>query len=100
MDQTIYRLKTHWSATRQRLEDNNQNGTSRWLLRKTAIRFVTAHLALIGFALFAAAIKPWEENFVHTKGPAKGDWQDGVPIAPVCSFSLLGFRSTYNIELT
>ncbi|KAL2002630.1 hypothetical protein VTN02DRAFT_6338 [Thermoascus thermophilus] len=83
MDQTIYRLKTHWSAACHRLEDNDQNGPSRWLRRTTALRFVTAHLALVGFALFAAAIQPWEENFVHTKGPARGDWQDGVPIAPL-----------------
>lgn len=82
-------LGFHWANTRQRLLDA---GNSPWLLRKTVIRFLTAPLALIAAASFAAAIMPWNQNFIHTSGPSKGDWQDSVPVAPVICLSFLSFH--------
>jgi hypothetical protein len=76
-------IRFHWANTRQRLLDA---GNSPWLMRKTVLRALTAPLALVAFGSFAAAIIPWNENFVHTNGPSKGDWQDSIPVAPVCTF--------------
>lgn len=52
-------------------------------------------LALISLSFFAAAIPLWNRDLEHIHGPNKGDWQDGVPIAPVRRPSplLLHFRS-------
>ena len=75
----IYRFQTRWAERLQRLQDA---GNSRWILRVIAIRYLTAHLALMGFVLFAGAIGPWNDNFVHIIGPS-WDWQDTLPIVPV-----------------
>jgi len=86
----IYRFQTHWTECLQRLEDA---GNSRWTLRVIAIRYLTAHLALMGFVLFAGAIGPWNDNFVHIIGPS-WDWQDALPIVP------LAFSFLYNVSTT
>lgn len=85
MGSTIYRMKTYWASHRDRVNAGN----SPRLFQKTILRFVTAHFALLGTILLAAAINPWQENFFHSKG-TPGDWQDGFPIAPVwtCVFDL------------
>lgn len=54
-----------------------------WLFIKTVLRGITAVLALISLSSFATAIPLWNRNLEHINGPNKGDWQDGVPIAPV-----------------
>lgn len=84
MDSSIYRLKTYWASHRERINARN----SPRLFQKTVLRCVTAHFSLLGAVLLGAAIKPWDEIFEHSKGVA-GDWQDGLPLAPVwiCSAS-------------
>ncbi|KAL1970189.1 hypothetical protein VTN77DRAFT_6594 [Rasamsonia byssochlamydoides] len=91
MSDAFFRLSFHWANTRQRLLDA---GNSPWLLRKTVIRALTAPLALVASASFAAAIMPWNQNFVHTNGPIKGDWQDSIPVVP------LGLAFVYNLFAT
>jgi uncharacterized membrane protein YagU involved in acid resistance len=39
--------------------------------------------ALLSIALFAAAIPRWNANFFHSRGPNRGDWTDGMPLAPL-----------------
>jgi hypothetical protein len=80
MPDYVVRIRFRWANTRQRLLDS---GNSPWLLRKTVVRLITALLALVSFVSFAAAIPSWNRVFVHMSGPSKGDWQDGIPIAPV-----------------
>ena len=47
------------------------------------LRGISTVLSLIAFSLFAASIGPWNANFFHEAGPNKGDWQDGLVLAPV-----------------
>lgn len=39
--------------------------------------------ALLSLSLFATAIPLWNQNLIHTGGLIKGDWQDGIALAPV-----------------
>lgn len=80
MNGTISRLRFQCMNIRDRL--SNAVHTP-WLLTKTVLRGITALLALISLSFFAAAIPSWNRNLVHINGPDKGDWQDGIPIAPV-----------------
>lgn len=66
---------------RQQLEP--EGARPRLLVIRVAARAATAAISLVGMSLFAAAIPRWEQTFVHHKGPTKGAWQDGLPIAPV-----------------
>jgi hypothetical protein len=50
--------------------------------------FIGVHLvglvtAFLSIALFAAAIPRWNANFFHSRGPNRGDWTDGMPLAPL-----------------
>ncbi|QKX58912.1 uncharacterized protein TRUGW13939_06040 [Talaromyces rugulosus] len=78
--QPSIRLRSLWIRTRQRII---RSGNSAWLFKKTVIRCAGAVLALISLACFAAAIEPWNRTFEHTSGPVRGDWQDGISIAPL-----------------
>ncbi|KAN0076100.1 hypothetical protein V8E54_007370 [Elaphomyces granulatus] len=94
MSSHTYRFQTRWTKRLQRLRDADA-GNSRWTLRVIVIRYLTAHLALIGFILFAAAIRPWNDNFVHIIGPS-WDWQDTLPIVPLAvSFLYNIFTTVY-----
>ncbi|KAI9926655.1 hypothetical protein ASPWEDRAFT_177335 [Aspergillus wentii DTO 134E9] len=91
MNDIYQRLQFHWDNTRQRLIDN---GNPPWLLNKTIFRLTTALMAIIGLALFGAAIKPWGENFEHVRGTVKGDWQDALAL---CSLLLSFLYNTLSI---
>lgn len=70
-----------------RLEDRRQRFFGEvhppWVGMRVIARVITAAMSLIGLSLFAAAIPRWDRTFIHHKGPTKGAWQDGLPIAPV-----------------
>lgn len=78
---TISRLRFGWMNIRDRLSRDPAH--TPWLFIKTILRGITAVLALISLSFFAAAIPLWNRNLEHINGPNKGDWQDGIPIAPV-----------------
>ena len=84
---TISRLRFGWMNIRHRLSSDAAQNQTPWLFIKTVLRGITAVLALISLSFFAAAIPLWNRNLEHIYGPNKGDWQDGIPIAPVSIFS-------------
>lgn len=87
---TISRLRFGWMNIRDRLSrDATHSSHTPWLFIKTILRAITAALALISLSFFAAVIPLWNRDLEHIYGPNKGDWQDGVPIAPVSPFQLL-----------
>lgn len=49
----------------------------------SALHVVGLLASLIAISLFAAAIPTWNKNFFHTTGPNRGDWTDGMPLAPL-----------------
>ncbi|EED23555.1 conserved hypothetical protein [Talaromyces stipitatus ATCC 10500] len=77
MNGTISRFRFQCMNIRDRLVHTP------WLFIKTVIRGITAALAVISLSFFAAAIPCWNHNLEHIHGPEKGDWQDGIPIAPL-----------------
>ncbi|KAL1845469.1 hypothetical protein Plec18167_008895 [Paecilomyces lecythidis] len=95
MGSTIYRMKTYWASHRERVNAGN----SPRLFQKTLLRFVTAHFALLGAILLAAAINPWQENFFHSTG-SPGDWQDGFPIAPLLLSFLFNIMNSFYVFKT
>lgn len=50
---------------------------------KSIVHFLTLIFALVAIILFGITIPLWDENFFHGSGPARGDWTDGIPIAPL-----------------
>ena len=55
--------------------------------------------SLIAVSLFAAAILSWNRNFFHNTGPNKGDWTDGVPIAPLSLAALYHAMVLIHVQL-
>jgi hypothetical protein len=86
---TISRLRFGWMNIRDRLSKDSLHTHTPWLFIKTILRGITAVLALISLSLFGAAIPLWNRTLEHINGPNKGDWQDGIPIAPVRTTSPL-----------
>ncbi|KKA22377.1 hypothetical protein T310_3583 [Rasamsonia emersonii CBS 393.64] len=42
---------------------------------------------------------PWNQTFVHTSGPIKGDWQDSVPVAPLILAFVYNLFATFYVFL-
>ncbi|KAL3709830.1 hypothetical protein TMatcc_003621 [Talaromyces marneffei ATCC 18224] len=86
-----------WMNIRERLSRDSVQ--TPWLFIKTVLRGITAVLALISLSFFAVAIPLWNRNLEHINGPNKGDWQDGVPIAPLAvAFLYNTFTSIYAVR--
>src|SRR5947209_8478439 len=91
------RSPTFSAETQRRLLETDRRWRAKCILRTLATVF-----SLIGFSLFAAAIPKWNTYFYWGGGPNRGDWQDGFPIAVVCThyitsmsrFQLMDFPSS------
>jgi hypothetical protein len=96
------RSPTFSAETHRRLLETDRRWRAKCILRTLATVF-----SLIGFSLFAAAVPKWDADFYWGAGPNKGDWEDGFPIAVVCThnttgmsrFKLMGFPARLRISL-
>jgi hypothetical protein len=96
------RSPTFSAETQRRLLETDRRWRAKCILRTVATVF-----SLIGFSLFAAAVPKWDADFYWGGGPNKGDWEDGFPIAVVCThsltsmsrFKLMGFPARLRISL-
>ena len=96
------RSPTFSAETQRRLLETDRRWRAKCILRILATVF-----SLIGFSLFAAAVPKWDADFYWGGGPNKGDWEDGFPIAVVCThnitsmsrFRLMGFSACLRISL-
>lgn len=90
------------AETQRRLLETDRRWRAKCILRTLGTVF-----SLIGFSLFAAAVPEWDADFYWGGGPNRGDWQDGFPIAVVCThnttsmslFKLMGFPARLRISL-
>jgi hypothetical protein len=65
---------------------------------KSLLQLANLILAIVAVILFGIAIPLWDGEFFHDRGPSRGDWTDGFPIAPlsiVVMFSALSIANTF-----
>jgi hypothetical protein len=81
------------TETQRRLLEADRRWRAKCILRTLATVF-----SLIGFSLFAAAVPKWDADFYWGGGPNRGDWQDGFPIAVVCTHNITNLSLSLSLQ--
>lgn len=81
MPSSSHSSSTKASPQRTKLQEQ------RFERRQRYLRVFAAFFETCSIAAFAFVIPKWNATFRHNTGPQRGDWTDGMPIAPVSTFS-------------
>lgn len=63
---------------------------------KTVLHLITVTSALVAIILFATSVRLWDGSFFHARGPSRGDWTDGFPLAPLVAAFIFSSGSIVN----